>query len=105
MKYQTINYKRLKNLGEYNNESVEATVIVEEGEDPIVVGQALKQSVLDLLGIEENVQKLAERKSYLEDENARLESHAQSAQERWNKIKDFMEKLGFNLDQTDEVPF
>ena len=45
MKIETITYKQVKNLGNYQNETLEATAIVEEGDDPQVVAQELKAFV------------------------------------------------------------
>lgn len=45
MKIETITYKRVKNLGDYQSETFEATATVEEGDDPQVVGEGLKAFV------------------------------------------------------------
>ena len=45
MKIESITYKRIKNLGNYQSETFEATATVEEGDDPQVVGEGLKAFV------------------------------------------------------------
>lgn len=49
MKIETIAYKRVKNLGNYQSETFEAIAILEEGEDPHIVASVLKTFVYDQL--------------------------------------------------------
>ncbi|MBW4573589.1 MAG: hypothetical protein KME31_38260 [Tolypothrix carrinoi HA7290-LM1] len=45
MKIETITYKRVKNLGNYQSETFEATATVEEGEEAHIVAEVLKNFV------------------------------------------------------------
>lgn len=45
MKIETITYKRVKNLGNYQSETFEVTATVEEGEEAHIVAEALKNFV------------------------------------------------------------
>lgn len=54
MKIQTITYKRVKNLGNYQSESVEATALVEESEDPGKAYDSLREWILRKLDIQPN---------------------------------------------------
>ncbi|MBW4572831.1 MAG: hypothetical protein KME31_34120 [Tolypothrix carrinoi HA7290-LM1] len=45
MKIETITYKRVKNLGNYQSETFEAIAIISEGEDPHLAGEELKAFV------------------------------------------------------------
>lgn len=45
MKVETITYKRVKNLGNYQSETFEATATVEEGEEAHIVASVLKNFV------------------------------------------------------------
>ena len=52
MKIQTISYKRVKNLGNYQSESLEASAEVEESEDPLKAFSDLRAWVLLQLDID-----------------------------------------------------
>lgn len=45
MKIETITYRRVKNLGNYQSETFEATVTLEEEDHPEVVAEDLKEFV------------------------------------------------------------
>lgn len=47
MKIETITYKRVHNLGNYQNETLEVTAIVEEGEEAHIVAKVLKAFVYE----------------------------------------------------------
>jgi hypothetical protein len=49
MKIETITYKRVKNLGNYQSETFEATATVEEGEEAHIVAEVLKAFVYEQL--------------------------------------------------------
>ena len=49
MQIKTITYRRIKNLGNYENESVEWIAELEEGENPFEATAQLKQDVLTFL--------------------------------------------------------
>ncbi|MHC5613421.1 MAG: hypothetical protein ACYTXA_21095 [Nostoc sp.] len=49
MKIETITYKRVKNLGNYQSETLEATARLDDGDDPGQTGQYLKDFVLGQL--------------------------------------------------------
>ncbi len=49
MQIQTITYKQIKNLGNYQSATLEATAIVNEGEDLCECVEALKKFVIDQL--------------------------------------------------------
>ncbi|MBD2609564.1 hypothetical protein H6G81_35020 [Scytonema hofmannii FACHB-248] len=45
MKIETITYKRIKNLGNFQSETFEAMAIISEGEDPHMAGEKLRSFV------------------------------------------------------------
>lgn len=51
MKVETITYKRVKNLGNYQSETFEATASLDDGDDPRQISQDLKDFVLSQLGL------------------------------------------------------
>ena len=51
MKIQALTYKRVQNLGNYSSETLEATAILDENEDPTQAFIALRQFVHTKLGL------------------------------------------------------
>ncbi len=51
MRIQALTYKRVQNLGNYSSETLEATAIVDEDEDPFEVSKTLRQFVLSELNL------------------------------------------------------
>lgn len=49
MNIKTISYRRIKNLGNYENESVEWVADLEEGDDPEEMTNRLRKGVIDFL--------------------------------------------------------
>lgn len=49
MKIETITYKRVKNLGNYQSETFEATAILSEDDDSDIAADTLKNFVLKTL--------------------------------------------------------
>ena len=108
MKFETISYKRTKNLGNYENEVLELTAQINETDDPDLVTLELRDRVNQQLGISESVKELKNDQILLEQQNAQLEANIAAATERWNRIQQFMEKLGINLKNVpfvDDIPF
>ncbi|MHC5673940.1 hypothetical protein [Nostoc sp.] len=49
MKIETITYKRVKNLGNYQTETIEMTAVLDQYDDPSVVSQELRELVKNQL--------------------------------------------------------
>lgn len=49
MKIETITYKRVKNLGNYQTETFEATAVLSDDDDPDIAADMLKKFVLATL--------------------------------------------------------
>lgn len=104
MEYKTITYRRVKNLGSYENESFELTVEVTESDNVDQVMDELRQTAFDRLGVKEQVRDLDDRKEYLENQLMELQKQIDAARQKWNKITQFMSKLGMNPN-ADDIPF
>ena len=52
MKYKTITYQRVKNLGNYESERLELSVELDENDDEAVAIASIKSKVEQALGIE-----------------------------------------------------
>lgn len=101
MKIQTLSYKRTHNLGNYNNETLDAMAVIEDGEDPVKAAIELRLFVVSQVGLEDKIREWEERQTQLQQEIELLEGQCQRAQERWNKIEAFLQKLGVKLEQVD----
>ncbi|MHC5718654.1 MAG: hypothetical protein ACYTX0_42935 [Nostoc sp.] len=49
MKIETITYRRVKNLGSYQTETLEMTAVLDQYDDPSVVSQELRELVKNQL--------------------------------------------------------
>lgn len=49
MRYKTITYQRVKNLGNYNTERLEMTIELDEDDSPLICGKELRLNVNYLL--------------------------------------------------------
>ena len=67
MKIKEISYKRIKNIGNYENESLEVIAQVEDNEDPNKVFENLKHFVFVKLGLIE-IQSPKKKNKRLKDE-------------------------------------
>ena len=51
MKVETVSYKRIKSLGNYQSATLEMTVQISEGEDVEVIARELQNTIEDLLDV------------------------------------------------------
>lgn len=108
MKIQTITYRRMKSVDDYNTEVLEAIASIDDDEDPDQAILALRDRVNRQLSISESVAELKNTQTFLEQQNAQLEANIAAATERWQRIQQFMEKLGIKLKDVpfaDDIPF
>ena len=105
MKINTVGYRRLKNLGNYENEAIEATALVEDWEDPAQTLDALRNWVEDQLGIRETVSSLHDQCNDLRHELEQLNSQIAAAGQKWQKIEEFLARLGVKVTDVCDIPF
>lgn len=107
MKYQTITYER--SVKRYDNtQTAKVELIVEEGESPHTVMQLAQAFVDSELGIpadrlEKTIESLQSKKHSLENELRLLETNVSNARSRWEKIKEFFDKHGIEVQG--DIPF
>jgi len=77
---------------------------LEPWENPEESLSLLRQVVCPKVGIRENVEELEDRRQFLSAELAHILGRIEEAQQKWNKIESFMEKLGANV-EFDPIPF
>ena len=108
MKFTSISYQRCRNVGKDDTETLEISAGIEKDEDPHQAILELRDCVNQQLGIPESVTELKNDQIFLQQQNAQLEANIAAATERWNKIQQFMEKLGVKLKDVpfvDDIPF
>lgn len=96
LRFKEISYEQLKNLGNFQNEKISATVIVEENQDPLAVLNDLREWVHKELNLRTTVKELKEQKNYLEKEIARLNGELNLLHARFQKIASLVAKSEFN---------
>lgn len=107
-----VSYAHLFNLGNYENERIEATSSVAEGEDEAWVLAQLKDWVHEQ---GQSVNKAIERRDAAEKEEAtarnrlaELQTDIDLAGQRWEQILAFFGRAGLDLPQKwqeDDIPF
>lgn len=102
MKIVTVEYRRLRTYGEYQNETVGAVAQVEAGETAEEVYSRLRAWVDDLLGSREEQRTLEERVSELRWQATDYERKIERLDERWKAILAFLDKLG--IERPQDIP-
>ena len=105
MKITAVSYRRLKNLGNYENEAVEATALVEDWEDSAQTLDALRSWVEDQLEIRGTVKSLHDQRNDLRHELEQLNSQIAAAGQKWQKIEEFLARLGVKVTDVSDIPF
>lgn len=109
MKIISVEYKRLRTFGNYENEAIGATAFVGIDEDPVDVMNDLKSWVNDRLGLRIEDR---ENRSLLSEQCRELRARAVDAQEELNQLKSrrdsavaLLQKHGVNTEELEEIPF
>ena len=109
MRIVTVEYRRLRTYGEYQNETVGAVAEI-EGETPEQALSSLRAWVDGQLGDNDEQRKVSERVTDLRWKLDDYERKIRAAETRWAAIVAFMEKLGIERpadipDTLEELPF
>lgn len=96
MKFQTVSYSALLNLGNYSNEKIGFTVEVDEGELPEKIVETLRQKVREIGG--PNAEELYSQMYDNRHKLAELNSKIQKATEQWNATAEFLRAQGIKPD-------
>ena len=93
MKIITVEYRQLRTFGGYNNETVGAVAEVVDGQTPEELLAELKAWVDSMLGDHVERANLREAVSELRYQKEQLERHVSRAEQKWEAIIAFMQKL------------
>ena len=96
MKYKTVHYSALVNLGDYNNEKFGFTAEVEEGDSVEEIIGTLRLKVEKLGGL--NAQEFYERQRTGRHALLELERKIKQATEQWNATSEFLRTQGIKPD-------
>lgn len=104
MEISKVTYSRTKKVNYDDTKCIEVSAEINSQDDANEVLLYLQNWVDEKLRIHETIPKLEKIKSKLEDEIFRLENNNREAAEKWNRVKQFLEKLGLDQ-QVDDIPF
>lgn len=96
MKIDRVTYHYLVNLGDYQNERIELSAVLEEGESPEEAISKLKEQVLAIAG--EKWQTLEDQRYELAKQVRDLEKKLKKAQADWDAMAEFLRTQGIKPD-------
>lgn len=99
----SVGYRRLKNLGNYENHSLEATAQVAAGEDPEAVRQTLVEWIEERIDPLKKMSELDREICALKEEWEAVKKALEKAGQRWAKAKVVLKRHG--LETSDIDPF
>lgn len=102
MKIVTVEYRRLRTFGGYQNETVGAVAEIESGQDADTTLAALREWVDAQLGDEGERRELTEAINDLRWRKDQMERDIARTEDRWKAITAFLEKLG--IERPAEIP-
>lgn len=94
MQIVTVEYRRLRTFGSYQNETVGAVVEVTPGVPPESVLEELKTWVNERLGDDVERANLREAINELEWRHGNLVAQIADAEKRWAAIQEFLKQIG-----------
>ena len=98
---KTVTYHRLKNLGNYENERLEATAAIHEGDSPAEVLLDIQQCVSNQLNLKEDIRgeirDLRDRKATLNSEIFGLEARLAELKTKWLEAKKVLAAHGIEV--------
>ena len=99
VRIERVTYRRLRNLGGYENDAVEATAAVERGEMPEQALMKLAEWVHDRLGLSlDQVRALERRGRELKEEIGQLEDTIGILQGNWEVVRQRSAEKGLDVD-------
>lgn len=105
----TIEYKRLHSFGNYENEQIGITVIVEPGETPDQALERAKKWVDSQIGSRDSTRDELDRiQSAIYDqkqEQKRLCTNIENLKERRDRAVAILQKHGVDTNELEEIPF
>jgi hypothetical protein len=106
VKIRTVEYRRLRSFGNYENESIGATMDVPEGGDPVEALRALEGWVNVQMAKAADREYLAregrEKREDAERELRAVQADIEHARAQYKRIQDFAAKFGVELE---DIPF
>lgn len=98
---KTISYSCLTNLGNYENERIEAIAEIAPDDDPAMELDDLKDWVHERCGFHEKYKAMRDRYDLLKGKLDKLEQRLKLAHETWNQTAEFLRAQGLRPDAPD----
>lgn len=102
MKIVQVEYRRLRTFGSYENETVGATALVEDGEVADAVFETVRLWVDNRLGDDSERRDLDRRVTELRWQERDLTSRIERMQTKWSEIMAFLDRFG--IERPGDVP-
>lgn len=93
MKITAVTVRRLKTLGNYNNIAIEATAVVEEGQDPAAVRAELDRWVEGQVEAGKSVADMTDQAMKLQDQIEQMKSSKEFIRADIQKLRDQRDRL------------
>lgn len=108
MEIKQVTYRALKNLGNYENETIEAVADVGEGETPEETLAKVREWVVTQLGQAYEARDLQERVERLLAKERDYQGRVNAAKDRYEQARRFLESIGIPMPERwprDDLPF
>ena len=105
LRITSVGYSRLANLGGYENEKVNASARVDEGQDAAEVLESLKAWVNERVSSENEAYGLRESAHDLRWKIEGLNRQLADAKQKWEAAKALLHAHGVKVEEPEDLPF
>lgn len=103
MRIQSLTYKRLVNLGNYNNETFEAVALLNEGDDINQAAADLRRFVEQQVAVRETVEAMLARHHALSIEVEDLQNQVHNIDSSWQQLALRLDGTGITVDELKHI--
>ena len=104
MRVTSVEYRRLRSFGQYENETVGATAAVSEGETPEAALSALRDWVAGQLALAAGAEEIEEFITELQSKKRHIESAVASGERKYAALRDILAAHNIELPKNPESP-
>lgn len=103
MRIQSLTYKRLVNLGDYNNETFEATALLSEGDDIYQAALEIRSFVEGQIAVRETVYEMLARHHALTTEVENLQNQVHNIDSCWQELAKRLKDTDVTVDELKHI--
>ena len=103
MRIESLTYKRLVNLGNYNNETFEAVALLNENDDINQAATDLRQFVERQIAVRETVEDMLARHHALSIEVENLQNQVDNIDSSWQKLALRLDGTGITIEELKHI--